>query len=301
MANVLKKERQMQALEILTNGASIRAVERITGVHRDTLCRLVVRFGDACRVFLDRQMHDLELAHVECDEMWTFVGKKQSRLTTDERAEANNIGDIYLWLGIDQKTKLVPSFILGKRSADMARRFMLDLAGRLVAPANPHASDAHAYARPGYRPIVQLSTDGFSAYPEAVDLAFGPYVKFGTIVKDYRNAQIIYTPSEIVGTRRRAVYGMQEGEERSICTSHIERHNLTTRTFMKRFNRLTLGFSKKLENLAAATAMYIAFYNYCWRPRKPGNTGKRYPTPCMMAGLTVKPWSFAELFECVVA
>lgn len=195
----------------------------------------------------------------------------------------------------------MPSFILGKRSADMARRFMLDLAGRLVSPANPHASDAHAYARPGYRPIVQLSTDGFSAYPAAVDLASGPYVKFGTIVKDYRNAQIIYTPSEIVGTRRRAVYGVQEGEERSICTSHIERHNLTTRTFMKRFNRLTLGFSKKLENLAAATAMYIEFYNYCWRPRKPGNTGKRYPTPCMMAGLTIKPWSFAELFERVVA
>jgi IS1 family transposase len=297
MANVLKKERQMQALELLTNGCSIRATERVTGIHRDTICRLVVRFGDACRVFLDRQMNDLELTHVEVDEIWTFVGKKQARLTTDERAERSDIGDVYLWIGVDHPTRLVPSFILGKRSADMARRFMLDLAGRLVAPQNPHQSDDHAYNRPGYRPIVQISTDGFPAYPEAVDLAFGPYAKFGTIIKDYRNAQIIYTPSEMVGAKRRGVFGIGDHEERTICTSHVERHNLTTRTFMKRFNRLTLGFSKKLENLAAATAMYIAFYNYCWRPRKPGKTGKRFPTPCMMAGITEKPWSFAELFE----
>lgn len=86
----------MRALEILTNGASVRATERITGIHRDTICRLVVQFGEACRVFLDRQMHDMELAHVEVDEFWTFFGKKQARLTIDERAEANSIGDIYL-------------------------------------------------------------------------------------------------------------------------------------------------------------------------------------------------------------
>jgi IS1 family transposase len=300
MANVLMKERQKQVLDILSNGASIRAAERLTRVHRDTICRLVVRFGNACRDFLDCQLRDLQLSHVEVDETWTYVQKKQARLTTEEREERNDIGDIYLWIGIDQPTRLIPTFALGKRSADNARRFMVDLSNRLIRP-KPHESDAHAFGLGGYRPIIQISTDGFAAYPEAIDLAFSAHVKFGTIQKEYRNAQIIYTPSEMVGTIRRGVFGINEQEARSICTSHIERHNLTTRTFMKRFNRLTLGFSKKLENLAAATAMYVAYYNYCWRPRKPGKTGKRFPTPCMMAGITVKPWSFAELFEHVTA
>ena len=118
----------------------------------------------------------------------------------NERAMSSQKGDIYLWTCIDQKTKLMPGFLIGKRSADNARRFMVDIAGRLVFP-NPHASDAHSYQAGGYQPITQISTDCFNAYPEAVDLAFGPYVKYGTIRKEYRNAKIIYTPSEMVGTR----------------------------------------------------------------------------------------------------
>jgi hypothetical protein len=104
-------------------------------------------------------------------------------------------------------------------------------------------------------------------YSEAVDLAFGPWVKFGTIRKDFRNATMPYTPSEIVGTIRRAVYGMWPDEVDEICTSHVERHNLTIRTLMKRFTRLSLGFSKKLENNSAAIAVFLAFYNFVWRTR----------------------------------
>jgi len=165
---------------------------------------------------------------------------------------------------------------------------------RLTLP-NPHASDAHGFAAGGYMPIVQISTDGFAAYPEAVDLAFGPYVRFGTIIKEYRNAGMIYTPSEMVGTRRTGIRNIGRGGERTICTSHVERLNGTQRLFMKRLNRLTLAFSKKLRNLEAAFAMFAVYYNYCWQTRKPGKSGQKRGTAAM-AGLAGHVWSFDELF-----
>jgi len=179
----------------------------------------------------------------------------------------------------------------------MARRFMVDLAGRMIRP-NPHASDAHVYQPAGYLQRVQLSTDGFAAYAEAIDLAFGPYGQHGVIIKEYKNAHMKYDPNEIVGTERRVISGGID--EFSICTSHVERFNGTTRLFMKRFNRLTYCFSKKLENLAAATAMYLAYYNYCWQTRKPGKSGQKRPTAAMAAKLAGHVWSFAELFETVM-
>ena len=299
MSNVLPRERQLAVLHLLAEGSSIRAAERVSGIHRDTICRLVVRFGEACLEWLDKQMQGLSVRHLELDEQWTYCGKKQARLTVDEKQSCHDRGDIYLWIGIDQDTRLVPSFALGKRSADMARRFMVDLAGRIKRP-NPHASDAHLYGAGGYVQRVQLSTDGFSAYGEAIDLAFGPYAQHGVIIKEYRNAGMQYDPSEMVGTLRRPSQGMDEW---SICTSHVERFNATTRLFMKRFNRLTLCFSKKLTNLAAATAMYIAYYNYCWQTRhsdQSGKRGKKRPTAAMAAKLTGHVWSFQELFETVM-
>jgi len=176
---------------------------------------------------------------------------------------------------------------------------MQNVAGRLRWP-NPHASDAHAFGAGGYKSIVQISTDGFPAYPEAVDLAFGPLVKHGVIIKEYRNANIVYTPSEMVGTRRTPRRGMKEREARTICTSHVERLNGTQRLFLKRLNRLTLCFSKKLRNLEAAFAMFAAWYNFCWQTRKPGKSGTKRPTAAMMAKLAGHVWSFDELFEAVL-
>lgn len=300
MANILKRERQLDALHRLVEGSSIRSVERLTSIHRDTICRLIVRFGDKCRAFMDERMQGLTLDHCQVDEQWTFVGKKQARLTVDEKQSCHDKGDIYLWVAVDETTKLAPTFALGKRSADNARRFMVDLRSRLAAAPKPHASDDHAFAKGAYQPVTRLSTDGFVAYPEAVDLAFGPYVRYGTIIKEYRNASMIYTPSEMVGTKREWVIGIPESEEGIISTSHVERFNLTTRTFMKRFNRLTICFSKKLENLAAAVAMYLAYYNFCWRPRYPdhsGKPGKRRVTPAMAAKVTGHVWDFSELFD----
>jgi len=240
------------ALRLLVEGNSIRATERISGLNRNTSCKLLVKFGEKCQAFMNAKMRGLKLEHLEVDEQWTFVGKKQSRLTMNEREERHDIGDVYLWTALDQKTKLMPCFLIGKRSANNARRFLMDIASRLEF-INAYASDAHSFMAGGYTPIVQISTDGFNAYPEAVDLTFGPYVKFGTIVKEYKNASMIYTPSEMVGTIRKGRCGFKsESENRTICTSHVERLNGTQRLVMKRLKRLTVCFSKKLRNLKAA-------------------------------------------------
>lgn len=287
------------ALRLLVEGMSVRATARTTGLEKRTVLKLLVHFGQACQRFLDERMRGLTLEHLQFDEQWTYVYKKQSRLTVTEQAESSDKGDIYLWTCVDQKTKLMPAFRVGKRSADNARRFMLDVAGRLVFP-KPHASDDHAFAIGHAKPIVQISTDGFPAYPEAVDLAFGPYVKYGQITKEYRNANIVYQPSEMVGTKRTGRRGIGKDEERTICTSHIERLNGTQRVFLRRLNRLTLCFSKKLRNLEAAFAMFASYYNFCWRTRKPGKSGKLRSTPAMMNGLADHPWSFEELFAAVL-
>ena len=287
-------------LKLLAEGMSIRSAERTSGVNRNTICKLLVLFGDACRKFLDARMRNLTLEHLQFDEQWTYVAKKQSRLTILERARRHDIGDVYLWTCIDQKTKLMPAFAIGKRSADNARRFMLDVASRLNWPS-PHESDAHAFRTGYYKPIIQISTEGFAAYPEAVDLAFGPYVRFGTIIKEYRNAKMIYTPSEMVGTKRTGIRGIEGREAHTICTSHVERLNGTQRLFLKRLNRLTYSFSKKLRNLEAAFGIFAAYYNFCWQTRKPGKSGQKRPTAAMMAGIAGHVWSFDELFDTVLA
>ena len=290
MVRRMPVEKRNSILRLLVEGNSIRSVTRLMGTNIPTVLRQLVWAGEHCGNLMDTQFRGLTLRHLECDEIWTFVQKKQARLTMEERALRHDIGDIYVWTALDQDTKLIPAFIVGKRSADCARRLMKDLASRLHRP-KPHDSDQHDYKKPTYEITTQISTDGFKVYPEAVDLAFGPYVKFGTIVKDYRNAVIPYTPSEMVGTKRRGVYGIREHETRTICTSHVERNNLTIRTFLKRFTRLALGFSKKLENLEAAVNLHMAYYNYCWRP------GKMRITPAMAAGVTGKLWRFEDLLE----
>lgn len=305
MANRLPREKQIEVLHHLVEGNTLRSTSRLTGVHRTTITNLMVRFGEACQRLMDREFQGLSLDHVEVDEMWTFCQKKQGKLTTEEKLTRHDVGDQYLWTGIDQQTKLIPCHLVGKRSANNARKFMVDLAGRLHRP-KPHESDSHAYRLGSFEPICQISTDGLAAYPEAVDLAFGPYAKFGTIQKDYRNTDQPgrYGPPEMVATERKGIFGIREHEERTICTSHVERHNWTIRILMKRFTRLSAGFSKKLDNLKAACSMFFAFYNYVWRTRysdDSGQSGRLRPTAAMMAGITDRLWSFEDLYDAAMA
>jgi len=220
MSNVLSREKQIEVLHHLVEGNTLRSTARLTGVHRTTIMRLMAQLEKACRAYMDRHFRNLTLNHVEVDEIWTFVEKKQGRLTPEEKAERFDVGEVYLWTALDQETKLVPSSVVGKRSADNARRLMVDLSHRLTMP-KPHQSDPHDYQSGGYLHITQISRDGFSGYPEAVDLAFGPYVEYGQIIKDYRNAGQPgrYAPPEMVGTERKGIFGIRESEERSICTS----------------------------------------------------------------------------------
>lgn len=302
MANRISHESRKLVLRLLCEGMSLRSVSRVTGVARNTVGRVILDFGNACRNFLDDNLRNLKLTHLECDEIWSFVAKKQARLTIQEREERGDIGDMYLWTAVDAETKLLATFAVGKRSADMARRFMVDLASRIVLPGPGSADDAN-FVKGSYPIVLQLSTDGFAAYPEAVDLAFGPFVRYGTIIKDYRNATMIYTPSEMVGTKREAKQNMGEDEVATICTSHVERHNGTIRTLIKRFCRLTYCFSKKLDHHAAACAMFAAYYNFVWRTRHPdksGRPGKLRPTAAMMAKVVPDLWNFERLYNEVI-
>jgi len=296
MANVLPREKKIEVLHHLVEGNTLRSTSRLTGVHRTTIMNLALDFGHQCADYMDGTMRNLDLKHVECDEIWTFVQKKQNKLTVEERAERSDIGDVYLWTAID---KLAVTHLLGKRSADNARKLMNSLADRLKPMPKPHQTDAHAYTVEKRLYVTQISTDGFPGYPEAVDNAFGQFAQYGVLIKQYRNANMDYTPSEIVGTDRRPVKG--NISPWSICTSHVERHNLTIRTLMKRFTRLSLGFSKKLENLEAAVAMFLAYYNYVWRTRMPEKSGQCRVPAAMAAGVVKSLWSFENLFDEVTA
>lgn len=291
MAYVLAPDKQLSVIHLLCEGNSIRSTERLTGVHRDTIMRLLVKTGGRCRDLLDRTMRGLVLRHIELDEIWTFVHCKQKQVPVEERRDNPLIGDQYLFVAIDQDTKLIPTFALGKRTGDNARRFCVDLAKRLRL-SSPHQSDDHAYSKGGYRPVVQISSDAWAGYPEAIDLAFANQVLFGTLNKDYRNADQPgrYAPPEMIGSQRRWIIGDEQLADK-ICTSYVERNNLTIRTFIRRFTRLSLGFSKKLENLAAAVALHVAHYNFC---RKHSTLRA---TPAMASGVTNTLWSLGDLIE----
>ena len=276
MAYVLPQLKQQQIIHLLVEGNSIRSIERLTGVHRDTIMRLAVKVGGKCKAFLNAWMRNLKLRHVQADEIWTFVGCKQGNL---DRALVINptMGDQYLYIAFDQDTKLVATFAIGKRNKEVAQAFMYDLADRIVSDA------------------PQLSTDGFNGYPSAVKNAFGDEIAYGQIIKEFAESPQPgrYGPPVMVAAERRQITGLTDIDPYSICTSHVERNNLTIRTFMKRFTRLSLGFSKKLENLAAAVAIHVAHYNFC----RIHSTIRM--TPAMAAGVTDHVWELDELLAAI--
>lgn len=279
MANRMSTEKRNTILRLLVEGNSVRSVCRLMGTNIPSVLRQLEWAGQHCAALLDEKLQGLTLRHVECDEIWTFVGKKQARLTVNEKAERWDIGDVYLWTAQDQDTRLIAAHLIGKRSADNARRLMMQLRSRLA----PLGIEDY--------PAIQLSTDGYAGYPEAVDLGFGAYARYGQIIKRYRNARMPYTPSEMIDTRRHVIRNLPGNQKRTICTSHVERNNLTIRTFMKRFTRLALGFSKRLENLEAAVNLHCAYFNFCWMP------GEMRQTPAQAAGVTDRLWRFDELLS----
>ncbi len=244
--------------------------------------RTLVEFGAACKQFMDLSFANLHLEHLQIDEIWTFVGKKQGRLTSKERRE-EKLGDAYLFIALDQETKLIPAYSLGKRTSENAYKLVKQLQERLVI--SPDLDDQ-----------VLISTDGFNAYPPVIGSLFGDTAKHGVLIKKYRNPEVgRYAPPDLLGTERYSVHDVDDLS--TICTSHVERTNLSIRTFMRRFTRLALGFSKKIENLEAAVQLHLCYYNFCWRPREKGRSGKLRDAPAMMAGITDHVWTIDELYE----
>jgi transposase-like protein len=210
MAYVLPQQKQQAIIHLLVEGNSIRSIERLTGVHRDTIMRLAVKVGGKCQKFLNAWMRNLKLRHIQADEIWTFVGCKEHNL---KRALVitEGMGDQYLYVAFDQDTKLIATYAIGRRSKEITQAFMYDLADRIVTD-HP-----------------QLSTDGFNAYPNAVKNAFGDEIAYGQIIKEF--AEPVqpgrYGPPVMVASERRQITGLTEIELKSICTSHVERNNLT--------------------------------------------------------------------------
>ena len=263
--NVLPFDKQVSVIAALTEGVSIRATERLTDIHRDTIMRLGVRVGEGCAELHDRMMVGLQAGHIELDEVWSFVCKKQKRVMP---FDPPSVGDQYLFTAMDATGKAILSYRVGKRTAENTQDFLADLRERVIN-----------------RP--EISSDAFQPYPEAVEQAFGMDVDYGQIHKSYQNdsnakaAARRYSPGKVVSVAQRRVVG----DPKHICTSHMERGNLTIRMQTRRFTRLTNAFSKKLRNHKAAVALFIAHYNLC----RVHETIRM--TPAMMLGVTDHIWT----------
>ena len=268
--NSIPEELQIEIFAHLADGCSLNSTSRLVGVHRLTVMSWLRRFGEAAQALLQQQMQQLNFCHLQVDEMWTYVYCKQAKVS----GEARDIGDQYLWIGIDTASKLIPTFHVGKRTDGDAFAFMSKLASCIALPS-PHQSDDHHYVIGSPDPVVQISTDAFAGYPFAISAAFGPYASHGIIRKS--------------ADAETARWGNVDHE--SICTSHVERNNNTIRTFMRRCVRKTLCFSKKLASLEHAVAIHLVYFNFRWRPRLLGMT------PAQAAGLERNRLSMRALYE----
>jgi IS1 family transposase len=273
MANILPTDKKIAVIGALAEGSSIRSIERITGVHRDTIMRLGVKIGQGCTVLMDAKMRDLPCTRLEFDEIWGFIGKKEGHRNPSDDPQ---YGDVWTFCAVDSDTKLVPTFKVGKRDGRTANAFVQDVADRM-------------------KNRVQISTDALRAYVEAVEKSFGADVDYGQIVKTYGHEETThnrrYSAPEFVSSEKKIIVG--HPDQSLISTSYIERLNATTRLHMRRLTRLTLAFSKKFENFEAAVGLHFAYYNFVKRH----NTLRC--TPAMAAGVERDFWTVGQLLEAV--
>jgi len=272
MANVLSTDKQIAVVSALAEGSGIRQIERMTGVHRDTVMRLGVRVGQGCAELLDRKMRGLSCQQLQFDEIWGFIGKKERHCTPEDSLE---LGDVWTFCAIDADTKLVLAFRVGKRDTTTANAFVSDVASRVTNR-------------------VQISSDALRAYVDAVEKAFGADVDFAQIVRTYTRDESAkperqYSAPEFVIEEIKAISGQPNLSLAS--TSYVERLNGTTRLHMRRLTRLTYAFSKKFDNFKAAVALHFAYYNLVKRH----NTLRA--TPAMAAGIERDFWTVENLIE----
>jgi IS1 family transposase len=269
--NKLTTEERSAVVRALVEGCSIRSASRMTGVARNTVTKLLVDLGTACSEYQDRTLKNLSCKRLQLDEIWSFVYAKAKNVPA-ERAGEFGVGDVWTWTAIDAETKLIPSWMVGTRDGDAAKAFVSDLAGRLASR-------------------VQITTDGHSAYLQAVENAFGWDVDYAMLVKIYGagggQSETRYSPAVCIGCNKHRITG--NPDRKHISTSYAERANLSMRMHMRRFTRLTNAFSKKLENHIHAIALYFMWYNF----------GRIHQTlrctPAMRAGVSDHVWSIEEI------
>jgi len=267
--NKLGTAKRSAIVRALCEGCSIRATVRMTGASKNTIAKLLVGIGAACSAYQDKTIRAIKSRRVQCDEIWSFVGAKAKNASPEKKAEG--WGDCWTWTALDADTKLMISFRLGDRTLATAYDFMHDLADRI---ANR----------------IQLTTDGYKVYLEAVESAFNEEVDYSMLHKVYRSnpeGETRYSPAKCIGCTTQTISGAPDPKH--VSTSFVERQNLTMRMSMRRFTRLTNGFSKKLENHAAMVALYFMYYNFA-RVHQTLRV-----TPAMEAGIADHVWSIEEI------
>jgi transposase-like protein/IS1 family transposase len=261
-------EKAEKIVRLLVEGMSIRSIERCTGTHRDTIMRLLVTVGERCERLLEEKIRKTPVRDVQCDEMWGFVGCKERKKTKEH---PQTFGDAYCFVAIERKTKLVLTWHLGRRAMRDTVAFTEKI-------------DAATTGR------FQITTDGFGAYPDAIQYSLGTRVDFAQLIKVYgspTDGEHRYSPPEVIESIPVSRIGTPDRQR--ICTSHVERQNLTMRMCIRRLTRLTNAFSKKWENLKAALALYFAYYNFC-RVHQTIRV-----TPAMQSGITDRISKLEEL------
>jgi IS1 family transposase len=262
-------EKATKIIELMVEGCSVSTIERVTGVHHTTILSLLVLVGEKCEHFLENKIRAVPVSEVQCDELWGFVGCKEKRNLTGDPER----GDAYCFVAIERHSKLILSWHLGRRTARDTDTFIEKLNEATTGR-------------------FQITTDGFRAYTDAVHYSLGTRVDYAQLVKVYAapsDGERNYSPSEVVD----AVPVPQWGNPvfSKICTSHVERQNLTMRMQIRRLTRLTNAFSKKRANLRAMLALYFCWYNFC-RMHK-----SLRMTPAMAAGITGTIWTLRQMLE----
>ena len=269
--NRLRTAQRVAVVKALVEGNSIRSTVHLTGVAKNTVTKLLVELGAACAAYQDETLKNLPCKRIQCDEIWSFIGAKAKNVTPKLREKNPEAGDAWTWTAICADTKLCVSFTVGDRTLATAHPFMQDVASRLR-----------------YR--VQLTTDGHKPYLSAVEDAFGSDIEYATLVKLYGSdpeGEKRYSPAKCIGCVPETITGSPDPKH--ISTSYVERQNLSMRMGMRRFTRLTNGFSKKIENHMAAVAVYFMWYNF-------GRVHQTLRvTPAMEAGIADHPWSADEI------
>ena len=270
--NRLTIEERAQIVGLLVEGNSLRSITRLTGKSINTVTKLLVDVGTACAIYQNETLRNLNCKRIQADEIWSFCYSKE-KTVAPENQSVLGYGDVYTWTALDPDTKLMVSFLVGRRDYAYAEAFVDDLAGRL---ANR----------------IQLSTDGNKAYLNTVEKAFGGLIDFAQIVKIFNHSnesdgQRRYSPAKYISSEKQIISGKPDMAKAS--TSHVERQNLTMRMGMRRFTRLTNGFSKKIYNLQCAVALHFMHYNF-------GRIHKTLRvTPAMEAGISDHVWSLEEI------